>query len=197
VKTQSAQKILSAAEELFAAHGFDKVSVRDIAEHAKVNKALVFYYYDSKATLLERVLDGYYREHARALKLPVATDPRSGLHELIDRYIDFIESNRPYLDIVQREAIQGADGLPAIRRGLQALFDQVESLFKGTLPDKGPLASKHFFVTIAGMVTAYFGYAPVLSHLWDGEPMDEKHQKERREHIHWVIDNLLSGLQTT
>jgi TetR/AcrR family transcriptional regulator len=193
--TESAQKILSAAEELFATHGFNKVSVRDIAERAEVNKALVFYYYDNKATLLGKVLEGYYREHARALQMPPnCEDVRVGMHELLNRYIDFIEDNTHYLQIVQREIAQGSEGVPAIRRGLQLLYDQVELLLKDVVPAEGPLQAKHFFVSVAGMVTAYFSYAPVLSHLWNANPMSAAHRRERREHLHWLVDTLLDGM---
>ena len=65
--SEAAEKILSAAEELFAAKGFAAVSVRDIATRADVNKALVFYYYDNKAGLLNAVLGQYYESHAAAL----------------------------------------------------------------------------------------------------------------------------------
>ena len=56
----AADKILRAAEKLFASKGFAAVSVRDIAMEAGVNKALVFYYYESKSGLLARVLERYY-----------------------------------------------------------------------------------------------------------------------------------------
>ena len=40
--------ILLVAEELFALHGFDGTSVRDIAEKAGVNLAMISYYFQSK-----------------------------------------------------------------------------------------------------------------------------------------------------
>lgn len=191
----SAQRILSAAEELFATEGYNKVSVRDIAERAAVNKALVFYYYDNKATLLGKVLEGYYREHARALQMPAdITDVREGLHELLNRYIDFIEDNRRYLQIIQREIAQGSEGLPAIRRGLQLLYEQTERILKDVVPSEGPKQLRHIFISVSGMVTAYFAYAPVLANLWKGDPMTSAHLRERRAHLHWMVDIMLDGL---
>jgi AcrR family transcriptional regulator len=48
--------ILEVAEELFSAHGYSAVSVRDIAEHAGISHALVHQYVGSKADVLRAVL---------------------------------------------------------------------------------------------------------------------------------------------
>jgi AcrR family transcriptional regulator len=48
--------ILDAAEELFYEHGYDGVTVRDIAEHVGVSHALVHQYAGSKADLFRTVL---------------------------------------------------------------------------------------------------------------------------------------------
>ena len=56
----SREKLFVAALHLFAAYGVDRVTVRDIANHAGVNSALVGYYFRSKEGLLQEV----YRRHA-------------------------------------------------------------------------------------------------------------------------------------
>jgi len=50
------QKILEAAREVFAEHGFVKGSVEMIAKKAKVSKTLVFWYFKSKDQLVEEVI---------------------------------------------------------------------------------------------------------------------------------------------
>jgi AcrR family transcriptional regulator len=56
----SREKLLRAAETLFAAKGFKEVSVREIAATAKVNSALVGYYFGGKQALFDEV----YQAHA-------------------------------------------------------------------------------------------------------------------------------------
>jgi AcrR family transcriptional regulator len=51
----SRQKIFASAERLFAERGFNGVSVRDIANDAGVNSALVGYYFGGKQGLLSEV----------------------------------------------------------------------------------------------------------------------------------------------
>ena len=46
-------QILEAAEELFAQKGFEGTSVRDLAKKAKVNVAMISYYFGSKEKLFE------------------------------------------------------------------------------------------------------------------------------------------------
>jgi AcrR family transcriptional regulator len=49
------QRVLAAAIELFAARGFDAVTVRDITTQAKTNLAAVNYYFESKENLIRIV----------------------------------------------------------------------------------------------------------------------------------------------
>jgi AcrR family transcriptional regulator len=71
--TQAATKdlVFAAAERLFATHGFQKVSVRDITAEAKVNLASVNYHFGSKDSLLfeifRRRTSELNRERARML----------------------------------------------------------------------------------------------------------------------------------
>jgi AcrR family transcriptional regulator len=50
------ERILDAAERLFADHGFEGTSIRDIVNAAKVNLAAIHYHFRSKEALLEAVL---------------------------------------------------------------------------------------------------------------------------------------------
>lgn len=55
---ESAQeRILDAAEALFARHGFDSVTIRQVAERAGVDTALLHYYFGNKAGLFDKVFE--------------------------------------------------------------------------------------------------------------------------------------------
>ena len=51
------KQILSTAERLFSAKGFDGTSVRDIADDAGVNIAMISYYFGSKEKLMEALFE--------------------------------------------------------------------------------------------------------------------------------------------
>ena len=49
-------RILESAEAAFAARGFDGANMREIAQAAGVNKFMLYYHFDNKETLFNRVL---------------------------------------------------------------------------------------------------------------------------------------------
>src|SRR5690554_844721 len=52
-------KILNAAEALFAEHGFEQTSLRQITTEAEVNLASVNYHFGSKKALIQAVMARY------------------------------------------------------------------------------------------------------------------------------------------
>jgi AcrR family transcriptional regulator len=79
------QRIIAAAAELFADHGFDAVSVSDIAERAEVGRTTFFRYFGDKQEVVfareQEVLDLIAGEH---LEIPRSGDrtPTSALRAL-------------------------------------------------------------------------------------------------------------------
>jgi TetR/AcrR family transcriptional regulator len=63
----SRDRLLAAAAEEFAARGFDGAKVDRIAARARVNKALLYYYFRSKAALHREVLLDLFRTVAGAV----------------------------------------------------------------------------------------------------------------------------------
>ena len=68
------ERILSAAIDRFNVQGFHGTSVRDIAEQAAVNQALISYYFGSKHKLMEQILmtffEGYIETMESSVKAP-------------------------------------------------------------------------------------------------------------------------------
>lgn len=60
------QKILAAAEELFASLGFQGTSVNAIAKQANVNKATIYYYFETKQAILDCIMDGFLQSLTQA-----------------------------------------------------------------------------------------------------------------------------------
>ncbi|NRQ39445.1 TetR/AcrR family transcriptional regulator [Nonomuraea sp. NN258] len=85
--------ILKVATELFAAHGYDGTSTRQIAEAAGLNIATVNYHVGGKRELYLAVMAHAHRAEQQALESALARlpqgDPAAALHRLIDDYLDF------------------------------------------------------------------------------------------------------------
>jgi AcrR family transcriptional regulator len=108
LKTEFNEKqiqILQVAEKLFAEKGFDGTSIRDIAKEAKINVAMVSYYFGSKEQLLESII--LNRVTDIKLQLDILTledlDPLQKIQKLIELYIDKINSNRCIYKIMHFE----------------------------------------------------------------------------------------------
>jgi len=65
-------KILDAAEVLFAEHGFSGTSLRIITSVADVNLAAVNYHFGSKKVLIQAVIDRYFNTFTEHLELEFA-----------------------------------------------------------------------------------------------------------------------------
>lgn len=195
-KPLRAIEILDAADSLIGEVGYDAVSARDIAARAGVNKALLFYYWGSKAELFDKILERYYQAHREALAGAFASGgtPRERFHRVVDAYLDFMEEHRSYPRLIQQQLTGGGTHRAAVLRHLAPFFDWTLSLLEEVAPAEGPLAARHFYLTISGIVTGYFTYAPALESRWEGDPMSDEALGERRAHVHWMVDTLLSAL---
>jgi AcrR family transcriptional regulator len=196
-KPDRALQILDAAAELLGESGYDGVSARDIAERAGLNKALVFYYWGSKPELFGKVLERYYDAHRDALEQAFRSEGTltERMHRVLNAYLDFIEENRIYPRLVQQQLTGGGPHTDMVRRHLATFFEWITEVLAEVSPKTGPLAAKHFYLSISGIVTHYFTVAPAIAEQWGCDPMSTDALAERREHLHWLVDTLLARLQ--
>lgn len=189
-------RIFQAADELFCKYGYDGVSIRDVARHAGVNKASVFYYFSSKEELFEAVLTNYYRAHREALgdALEVEGPLRERMHRLIDDYWTFMQQNSRYSKLVQGLLTGGGERLEMVKPTLAPLFNWTMEALSELAPEEGPRAARQLYLTFVGAVANYFSYAPALEPGWGGDPLSEAGIAERREHLHWLVDLVLDDL---
>lgn len=106
--THTPERILAAAEALFAEHGFDAVSINAIAEHAEVSKANVFHHFTSKNELYIAVLRHACRQSADLLSVlghedaPIATR----LAEFARAHLQYMFERKSVSRLIARELLQ-------------------------------------------------------------------------------------------
>lgn len=187
-------RILKAAGEQFVAQGFDEVKMGDVARRADVAKGLVFYYFNTKQDLFDAVLDQYYAAQMQALLPAISAQGtlKQRFHQGLDAYLDFVEQNPGFARLIQREVCTSPRSLDKIVQYMRPLFVWGSTLLEGSLPQDGPLGARQFFLSLFGMVINYYTYAPVLAALWGEDPYATTALKERREHLHHLLDTLLA-----
>ncbi len=99
------EQILEVAETLFAEHGYEGTSVRKLAVKARINVAMISYYFGSKEKLFEALVE--YRAGTSREKLEELSrkdyDPVTKIEKLVDLYVDRIFDNHRFHKILQRE----------------------------------------------------------------------------------------------
>jgi len=107
---------METAETLFAEKGFNGTSVRDIAEKANVNLAMISYYFGSKDKLLEALFS--YRGEYLKITLENMIEDKEGsslekMNTLIDHYIDKVLKQQCFSRIMVREQVLNHTGFTA------------------------------------------------------------------------------------
>ena len=133
------EKLIAAAERLFADHGYTNVSVRAIAAAAGVNWSLVGYYFRGKDGLLSEV----YRRHCSSLnaeRLKLLGRARSEgleLERIIEAFV------RPALAEIQTE-----DGETSFSRLRAILAAEDSTLLNQLVADNFDLSSRTFVAAL-------------------------------------------------
>lgn len=198
-RAQSARtvdRILAAAENAFAERGLAGARTDQIAHAARVNKALLYYYFRSKKQLYGAVLDLLFSQQQAAVGPPPRseTSPRETLLAYVNGYFDFVIAHPNYPRLVQREMMTRGPHLqrivrdywgPSQRRLEKAIEEGIKT---GEFRAVDPL---HTVLSIIAMTVFYFAAAPVLGELWGHNTLGVPAVETRRRA---VLDFLEHGL---
>ncbi|MEV0704539.1 TetR/AcrR family transcriptional regulator [Saccharopolyspora sp. NPDC050389] len=120
------ERILAAAGELFAEHGFDATPTSRIAERAEVPKGLIHYYFRRKQDLLTALVERLPEELVESDRVAVRGDVAGSLRRLIGELDARLESSLLLSHLLWREA----DTHVAVRQALQRRFGTVVELIR-------------------------------------------------------------------
>lgn len=97
--------ILLAAERLFATKGFDGTSVRDIANEANVNVAMINYYFGSKDKLLDTFFEWRVPDFMINVdELDLVGSAVNKIDVMVDRYVKSMNSHRKLYRVIAIES---------------------------------------------------------------------------------------------
>jgi AcrR family transcriptional regulator len=86
--------ILNEAEKLFIEEGFEKTTVKDIAEHAGVAKGTFYYYFDTKEDIISSLLEKRYKKTEKKARYVLENENMSSLEKLEKIILRLIFSRR-------------------------------------------------------------------------------------------------------
>ena len=162
--------VLRAAEREFASHGFAGTTVDTIARRAGVNKAMLYYHFDSKLGLYRELLrDGFRALLAQARG--ILAEPRAPIDQL-EEYVSVLlraGARRPHLiPIMLREVAAGGRQLdPETLRLLTGLFQVVREIVeegrrRGDFRELDPLMTH---LVIMGAAILYMANEPIRTRI--------------------------------
>lgn len=130
---ETSSRILEAAAELFSVRGFARTTIRQIAERASANSALIYYYFGSKGGLLEALVGRMQALVHANLERSMALEgtPREKLERFIRLQVELMRQRSPLLRILLREVLnQNELVLGAMRRAIELNLGLVRSLIR-------------------------------------------------------------------
>jgi AcrR family transcriptional regulator len=90
-RSDTRARIQQVALELFAEQGYDKTSLREIAERLDVTKAALYYHFKSKEDIVRSLVEDYFGQ-IDALTAWARTQPRTpqARREILSRYVSIV-----------------------------------------------------------------------------------------------------------
>jgi AcrR family transcriptional regulator len=143
IGSETKQRIMSAAEELFSVLGYDRVGMREITRAAGVNTAAIHYHFGSKQDLLLELLRARAQPIASERDRLLGTLREKGdlvLEEVLSAFLepalfgdpDGNLQHSPFAELRARLAFQDE---PNVRALLAEIFDDTSSRYIDALAD--------------------------------------------------------------
>lgn len=199
---ESRAAILKAAINEFAEHGIAGARTDAIAGAARVNKALLYYYFKDKEAIYEAVLDEVF-SGLRDTVVPMLEGglrPRQKLLNYLGAYFDYIAANPRFPRVVQGEWFRtGTDRVGQMKRVARSYFQPIyqklgEVLREGIAAGEfRPIDPAQFIPSMVAIIVFYFSAAPVMKTLMKVDPLSPERIAERRA---FVLDFITAALFT-
>ena len=190
--------VLKAAEHVFAEKGFDGARIDQIARRAGLNKAMIYYFFQSKERLFKAVIENLYSQLGAALHTATRSrhDPVERFFAMVAGYFDFVDKRRTYPRIIQREVIGGGKFWGAIAEHIRPMYKDARQTIEEAIrtgrfrrADPGQL-----LLSAVGLIVFYFNSAQLFGLVSKTRPLSPKKVALRKREI---IELLKRGVLTT
>ncbi len=197
---ESRAAILQAAVREFARDGIAGARTDAIARTARVNKALLYYYFKDKETLYGAVLDQVFGGLTASVQDALTSDlaPWQKLLAYAGAHFDYIASHPLYPRIVQGEMMRAAHGGAQhleriVKKYFRPLFSKIATVIlegqaRGQFRAVDPM---HFIPSMIAVIVFHFTNAPVLRMISSVDPYSPELVAARRAA---VLDFISSAL---
>jgi TetR/AcrR family transcriptional regulator len=186
---QTRAAILQAATREFAQEGVAGARTDAIARAARVNKALLYYYFKDKETLYGAVVDQIFSGLSERVHAALNSDlpPREKYLAYVGAHFDYIAGNPVLPRIAQREWMSaGRNASPhlkqIVQRYLRPIFMKVSEVLREGMAagEFRPVDPMQFVPSTVAIVVSYFANAPLLAMMASFDPLAPERVAARR-----------------
>lgn len=195
---QTAERILDAAEALFAEHGFAGTSLRDVASAVGIRTPSLYNHFESKdalyAAVLERVIGPVMAMLSGVMGQP-GSHHEGDRHKLIEQIMDLLGSHPNIARLVLHETLTGGHRLtPMMRAWIGPIFEK-----SAELVETGPGAERwgrdeipHLVLALYHVVVGYFSIAPLYEELNGTDLMTKEARARQTRFLVDLVDSLFA-----
>lgn len=192
---QTAERILDAAEALFAEHGFAGTTLRGVASVVGIRTPSLYNHFPSKESLYSAVLERGLRPVLETLAGIVPADDPADEGSRQVRKLMQILSQRPNLPrLLQHELLTGGEhARPLLRERIHPLLQQARSLVESSpAADRWSDEEMPFLVlAFYNVIIGYFTLAPVYADLDGGDLLSPEFQRRQTRFLQHLVEALL------
>lgn len=192
-------RILHDAVAVFAENGYAGSALASIAERAGISKQNLLYYFPTKQTLYQRVLDQVLDHWLERMQILADStqDPAQLLRNYIRAKLQFSREQPQASRVYAMEVISGAQVYgDSLRRKILPLLQKDIAVFEGWIAAGkiAPVNPTHLLFAIWAMTQAYADFAPQMSLVLGHSPLDGRDFEEgERLIVEMVLGRVMRG----
>ncbi|ESR23730.1 TetR/AcrR family transcriptional regulator [Lutibaculum baratangense] len=195
------QRILDAAREAFAQHGFTGARIDQIARASQANVQMLYRYFGGKEELyLAALEDTYARIRALERQLDLGTlAPADGMRRLVEFTFDYLRDNPEFVAMIRNENMAGGRfvrQLPMVSDSTLPLLEAVSDLLtrgRETGAFKRQVDPGQLYITVLSLCITHLAQRHTLSVMFRNDLGADDWLDERRAHAVEVVMGYLTA----
>ncbi len=185
------QNILKISEKLFSENGYDGTSVDEISKLCKINKATVYYHFNSKEEILDSLTYSILDEAKKMINASIEdihTNPNKNIvRDNIEALIIFLSSKRRLVSILIMESLKNKNKYNLLFKCADLIIDHKnDGVYQNLAKHKDlPFKEKKEY-----LVYEFFtGFIPIIMYIVLEDKWSEYYECKKDKMINYFVDS--------
>jgi AcrR family transcriptional regulator len=201
----SREKIISAAIEVFSEKGEHGARMEEIAARAKINKAMLYYFFNSKGNLYKEVLAFVVKKIFKQIQDGLQTlgidtlEPGEGVKAVVQKHFEVYRENIQETIVLMEGFVHSPENVKKAMENLQSEGcvmkpGRMMEFFENGVAKHvfRPIDTRQVFISIMGMNLIYYMARPIAQMVLGLDVKDEQQFLQDRQAS--IVDVLLNGI---